>query len=77
VEVIKSSMIKEELAEKYCQEWDQKFGWMKSDCVYDNILFDLNEVIREELIKFLAWYGTCEIDVTKRVVDNYLKSQQT
>jgi hypothetical protein len=75
------TLTKDEFAEKYCQEWDAKYGWIKSDCVYDNILSDLNALLRNELIKYDKWCESQSTAVlillnTEELVDKYLKSEQ-
>lgn len=71
-------MTKEELAKKWNHTvWHESTKRME---VKELFLSDLNEVIRDELIKYTEWWNITnkeyspEIDIDD--VDEYLKSQQ-
>jgi len=73
----KAEMTPEEFANKIVKRYTDEDDSLRTIAKEENdLLSDLHSVIRGELIRFLAWYGTHEIDETKRVVDNFLNNNQ-
>lgn len=36
-----------DIAEKACLEWDHRYGWIRSSCVYDNVMSDIEGLLNK------------------------------